>query len=155
MDKVVHVFCDSSRARHTADPNLLSDADFRSACAHRTCDGQLSRCFWMPSPLPFSCSGSIVQRREHPLSPSACPVEFFGSLLYLLRQGWSGNCSPWCWAQLTCCNNKVQCMVDFLPCLSLSEVCLFQLWWLFDICAIHCHDLDCSQFAAASKAEDV
>ena len=42
MDKVVHVFCDSSRARHTADPNLLSDADFRSACAHRTCDGQLS-----------------------------------------------------------------------------------------------------------------
>ena len=42
MDKVVHVFCDSSRARHTADPNLLSGADFRSACARPLCDGQLS-----------------------------------------------------------------------------------------------------------------
>ena len=42
MDKVFHVFCDSSRARHTADPNLLSGADFRSARAHPLCDGQLS-----------------------------------------------------------------------------------------------------------------
>ena len=42
MDKVVHVFCDSSKARHTADPNLLSGADFRSACARPLCDGQLS-----------------------------------------------------------------------------------------------------------------